>query len=222
MTQLSLILPVHNEAGNIQKSLADIGLALKSLTLRYEVICVENGSTDDSYDVLGKLAKKHRELHVIRSEIGWGNAVRAGIAHARGKYTCYMVSDGQIDPKVITQLYRRRNEQALVKIWRTSRENPARLTNSRLYNVLARLLFGIDSKDINATPKLADTALLRTIPLRSDNIALDLELMLGIKKRGLGWLEIPAPSKKREAGTSTTKLKSVWEMLRWMVRFRLE
>ncbi len=221
MVDLTVILPVHNESAGIEKNLKTIIAVLKKLKISYEIICMENGSTDITLSVLKSLQKKIKELVVMQSQIGWGNAVRKGIQKAGGMYTCYMVSDGQIDPEYIEKLYEIRKHAALVKIWRTTRENGTRLLNSRIYNILARILFGIDTQDVNATPKLLETKLLKSIPLTANNIAVDLELLLALKKRGLTWYEIPAPSLIRDTGSSTTRLKTVWEMVRWMIVFRL-
>jgi glycosyltransferase involved in cell wall biosynthesis len=226
MMELSVILPVHNEAGVIARTVDDIDRILTDVKISHEFICVENGSADDSFTVLQTLAEKY-PVQVVRSQTGWGNAVRTGISHARGKLTCYMVSDRQVEAKYIVELYKHyknhmnsNNRYKLFKIWRTSRENSTRLVNSRTYNLISRIMFGIDSQDINATPKLIETALLKSIPLESINIAIDLELLLKLKNNGLSWLEIPAPSGKRDGGKSTTNLKSVWEMVSCMLKFR--
>jgi glycosyltransferase involved in cell wall biosynthesis len=223
MIEFSLILPVHNESEIISKSIQHIIEVLNQMKLSYEIICVENGSTDNTEDILDKLAHNDKKIIVIKSKQGWGNAVRAGINIAEGIVCCFMVSDGQIDASIIPQLYqkyRTNNDPKIVlwKVWRTSRENSARFINSRIYNLISRIIFNISSKDVNATPKLIETELLKSISLTADNIAIDLELLLEIKKRRLGWIEIPVQSIKREAGESTTKLKTVLEMTKWMVK----
>jgi glycosyltransferase involved in cell wall biosynthesis len=224
MIDLSLILPVHNEAEGIGEAIGEAAAVLNKFR-NYEIICVENGSTDNSYEVIREISRLNSKVRVIRSQTGWGNAVRAGIGASAGRLTCFMVSDRQIEAKTIIrlyELYRNNTDRRTVlwKVWRTSRENNSRLANSRIYNVLARLLYGLDSKDINATPKLMETELLKSVRLTSDNIAVDLELMLELKKRGLAWVEVPVQSKKRITGSSTTRLKSVAEMLLWMIRFK--
>jgi dolichol-phosphate mannosyltransferase len=222
MVELSVILPVHNEAGVITKTIKDIEKVLRLAKISHEFICVENGSTDDTLQIVKSLTRKY-PLKVITSELGWGNAVKAGISQATGKLTCYTVSDGQVEAKYIVGLYHNYLNQkqfSLFKIWRTKRENQTRLINSRSFNLISHLVFGIDSRDINATPKLLDTKLLKSVPLTANNIAIDLELLLKLKKRGLTWQEIPAPSLKRDLGESTTKLKTVWEMIAWIIKFK--
>lgn len=219
---LSIILPVHNESDGIVKFLDRLYHVLEHAAFRYEIICVENGSSDDTFSIIQSYRSKHKNVKLIQSSKGWGNAVKKGIQHARGEYCCYMVSDYQIDPKYIKTIYQLIVQEPydMVKVYRTSRESITRLANSRAYNAIARVIFGIGSMDINATPKIMKTDMLKSIPLKSENIAIDLELMLYLKKHHKTWKEIPAPSRNRAGGISSTNIASVIEMVRYMIRFR--
>lgn len=219
MVELTLVLPVHNEAKTITDIVRRARLVLKEMGITYEILCVENGSIDNSLDVATKLSSQFPDFHVLRSKLGWGNAVRKGLAEARGRLFCYMVSDGQVDPKHISALYEylRKDRVALMKVARTSRENTVRFTVSRVYNAIAASLFGIASADINATPKILETRLARSLKLSQENIGIDLELLLKLKKRALSWSEIPVRSETRKSGSSTTRVKTVWEMVRVMI-----
>lgn len=224
MIELSLILPVHNEEEGIEKFVKNVYTLLSKQKFSNEVICVENGSTDTSLKILKKLEKRYKNMTVIESKIGWGNAVRAGIKKAKGKYTCFMVSDGQINPKAIVKVYKKikNNNFDLVKIRRVSRENVKRLLNSKAYNFLSRLLLGIRSNDINATPKIAKTELLRKMKLKSKNIVLDLEIMNYLKKTNLSFAEIPVRSDKRAHGKSTINVNSMVEMANGIVKILVD
>jgi len=222
MLDLSVILPVHNEEAGLEKNIHQITQVLKSIRVTYEIVCVENGSKDRSLEILQKLARPSQHIRVFKSAKGWGNAVRFGISKARGEASCFMVSDGQVEADCISKvydLYKQNHDEktVLFKIWRTTRENPTRLANSRIYNIIAGLILGIDSRDINATPKLLNTKILKSIKLTSENVTLDPELLLALKKKGLKWIEIPAVSTRRESGNSTTNWKTVWEMIKWMI-----
>jgi glycosyltransferase involved in cell wall biosynthesis len=224
MLEISLILPVHNEALGIIKTHKEMIEILEKMNISYEIIYIENGSTDNSFDILNKIAITDNNIRVYQSKIGWGNAVRLGIEKSRGKLVCYLVSDGQIEPSIISVLYKKyllnQNPRiGLWKIWRTSRENKLRLINSRIFSLITRLLFNISSLDINATPKLMEAKLLKSISLTAENIAVDLELLISLKKMGVSWIEIPVQSKNREYGESTTKIKTIREMLKWMLEF---
>jgi glycosyltransferase involved in cell wall biosynthesis len=221
MKNLSVVLPVHNEAEGIEDYIKKINHLLTNTSLTFELLAIENGSTDQSLAILKKLAKKINNLHVHQSEKGWGNAVQKGIELAAGKYVCYVVSDGQIDPKVITGLYDQiqKGDYDMAKISRINRENIKRLLNSRAYNLLARIVFGLSTRDVNGTPKILLSSVAKALKLESHNIAIDLELLIKLKVNGLRWLEVPVESYARETGSSSTNIKSVLEMLRYMKYF---
>lgn len=224
MIELSLILPIHNEEEGIEKFIKNVYTLLSKQKFSYEVICVENGSTDISLKILKKLEKRYKNIIVFDSKIGWGNAVRKGVKEAKGVYSCFMVSDGQINPREIVKVYEKikNNNFDLVKIRRISRENVKRLINSKAYNFLSRLLLGIRSNDINGTPKIAKTDLLRKMKLKSKNIVLDLEIMNYLKKTNLSFAEIPIRSNKRAHGKSTIKINSMVEMASGMVKILVD
>lgn len=220
--ELSVVYPVHNEEEVIEKLISYTHTLLTQTGISYEIVCVENGSSDNTYKKLRELTKKYKDLVVVQSEKGWGNAVRKGIGKSKGVYVCYMVSDFQVDPKAILDVYAKikKGMFSMVKVYRTKRENKTRLVNSRLYNTLASVLFGVGSYDINATPKILKLSLIRKFDFESHNIAIDLELMLHINNRKLPWIEIPVVAGARKTGKSTTNWKSVREMLRYMMYFR--
>ncbi len=225
-TDLSLILPVHNEAQSIEHVIQACADALKQARIDYDMIVVENGSTDSSLAVLRRFVKTHKRIRLYTSPLGWGNAVRTAIPHTRGNAVCYMVSDGQVSASSVVRIYRSYQHTTdpgigLWKIWRTNRENSVRLVNSRLFAACTTVIFGMFVRDINATPKLLRRDLLVTIPLTSENISIDLELLLELRARGIRWVEIPVESKMREAGRSTTKWRTVWEMVHWMILKRV-
>ena len=223
MLELSLILPVHNEGDSILDTIHEIDSQLKRNGIKYEIICVENGSTDDSYRCLIEAQQKISHLEVYQSEKGWGLAVRKGIRKARGIFTCYMVSDGQVHPKYITDLLTeiKNYPNDLVKIARYTRENRTRFFVSYIYNALIRFLLGLKVSDVNGTPKLIKSNLINKIVFHSPNIAFDLELLLNLKNQGIRWREFSVKSVQRRSGKSSTKIATALEMTSSIIRFWL-
>lgn len=221
MLELSVVLPVCNEEAVIESVIGKIVKTLKE-KVNCEIIAVENGSTDLSFQKLQKLKLKYSTLRVFQSEKGWGNALKEGIKHARGRYFCYMVSDNQVDSGYILDVFQKISLEnyTLVKVSRVKRENFSRFLNSKLYNYLARILFGISNPDINGTPKVIKTSLIKKLNLQSENIAFDLELLYKLNKRKYVLKDIPVISGKRDTGISKTTLFSVLEMLIQMFKLR--
>ena len=218
--QLSVILPIHNEEEGIENFLLSLIRLLREKKITAELLCVENGSTDNSLLILRSLEKQYPGLEVIESQKGWGNAVRKGIKHSHGRYIAYMVTDGQVDPKYLISTYEKilQTGADMVKVTRVTRENTSRLVNSRAYNYLGKLMFCFNTIDINGTPKIIRSDVLKKIPLYSHNITLDIELLYKMKQKNLSWKEVPVRSKRRRYGVSTTNIKSIWEMFSYMLR----
>ncbi len=219
---LSVILPAYNEAGGIEQVVRDIDQLLESEHIAHEIICVENGSTDTTYAILQRLAGELPTFRLIQSEVGWGNAVKKGIEYARGAYICYLVSDGQVDSSTIITLYKKikGSKLAMIKGFRSNRESLLRQSISSLYNGLAYPLFGLQTRDINGTPKIFQGDIARSLVITAPNIALDLELLLQIHRQKLPWVEVPVEGRKRVWGKSSTSIKTAYELICALLYFR--
>jgi dolichyl-phosphate beta-glucosyltransferase len=83
---LSIVIPAHNEQNRLPATLEQVFHFLKQQSFTSEVIVVENGSTDTTYEVAQQFAKQHKNLRVIQSEKGKGAAVQRGMLEAKGDY----------------------------------------------------------------------------------------------------------------------------------------
>ena len=168
MPKLSLILPVLDEENIIEKVVADIISILTKIPLDYEIILVENGSKDKTLEVIKKLEKKNRRIKVLITQKGYGSSVLKGLEAASGEYVSYMPSDGQIDNEILPVLYKeiQTGKYDLVKIKRSNRENLIRLIRSKVFNILARLIFPITVSDINGSPRIFKKDKLSILDLR--------------------------------------------------------
>jgi len=103
---ISVVLPVHNEEGNIEKLNECIKDALWVVTPRYEVIYVDDGSSDKSFEILSRIHKKDKRVKVVRFWKNYGQtaAMRAGFEYARGDIVVSMDADMQNDPMDIPLL----------------------------------------------------------------------------------------------------------------------
>ena len=171
----SLVLPVQNQARITETVIGTIVRVLKKHKIDYQLVMVENGSTDDTLAVLKKIARKNKRVVVTVSPSGYGRAVVRGLNVAQGKYLAYMPSDGQCDPLVLVRVIKTINQPEidLVKVFRTSRESVLRMLISRGFNLLANLIFGLNSRDINASPTGFAQEKLKLLDLKSPDSFLD-------------------------------------------------
>jgi len=220
--EFSLVLPVQNHADIIASVVEKIVKTLEKTKIDYELVMVENGSTDNTLEVLKNLARKNKRIKVVVSKPGYGQAVVYGLSRTKGKNICYMPSDGQCDesvfPKVIKAM--QKSKVDLVKVFRTSRESVFRKNVSINFNLLANILFFLKVWDINASPTCFKKVNLKKLDLLAKDSFLDTELL--IKARYLKWkiVRIPMENFNRAGGTSTVKPTIVFEFLKNMIDWR--
>lgn len=155
--RLSIIIPLYNEAENLPL-LAGRLLALNPRMGEFEVLFVDDGSTDGSFAVLEDLCRTHPEFRVIRFRKNFGQtaAIAAGIEHANGDIIVPIDADLQNDPADIPKLVRKLNEgYDVVSGWRRKRRDNWLLTvlPSRLANRLISLITGVKLHDYGCTLK---------------------------------------------------------------------
>ena len=124
---LSIIVPVYNEEKGVESLVQETRSALASMGKDYEIIVVDDGSTDGTYPILSRLQKGESKLKVIRFKRNFGQtaALAAGLANARGEVIVPMDGDGQNDPEDIPLLLRKLEEGFdLVNGWRFPRRDP--------------------------------------------------------------------------------------------------
>ncbi|RJR30269.1 glycosyltransferase family 2 protein [Candidatus Microgenomates bacterium] len=218
---LSLVLPIHNQGSFIAGVLDDFRGIFAKEKFSYEIICVENGSKDDTLAVLREYAQKHKRIVVTVSKQGYGAAVIHGLAKAKGTYVCYMPSDGQLEAHLVPQEFKliTQKHYDLVKIKRVTRENWQRFVQSKVFNLLGRIVTQTKIKDINGSPRIFLRTWLPILRLESPDSFIDTEMAL--KTRILNWkiVEIPAPTLPRVAGESTVSYKTVFEFIKNLINF---
>ncbi|HEX2440519.1 MAG TPA: glycosyltransferase family 2 protein [Methylomirabilota bacterium] len=168
--ELSVVLPVFNEAENLPALHEALTGVLDGLGKRYELLYVDDGSTDGSFTVLGRLADKAPHVRLIRLRRNYGQtaAISAGIAAASGRVLCVLDSDGQNDPRDIPRLLARLDEGFdVVSGWRKHRKDPwlSRRLPSAIANRLISWITGVPLHDYGCTLKVYRVAALEGIRL---------------------------------------------------------
>jgi glycosyltransferase involved in cell wall biosynthesis len=124
---LSVVIPVYNEEENVRPLVEEIRTAMDPLKKDYEIILVDDGSQDQTFDALRRLHQRHPFLRVIRLKRNFGQtaALAAGLAHAIGEVVVMMDGDGQNDPRDIPALLSELDRGSdLVCGWRYTRRDP--------------------------------------------------------------------------------------------------
>jgi len=169
-TGLSIILPVYNEAENLEPLHTRLAGVLDALSRECEIIYVDDGSTDDSWPMLRKLAASDSRVRLVRlrKNFGQSSALAAGFAHARQPIVVTMDADLQNDPADIPRLVARLGDSTdVVCGWRRRRRDPwlTRRLPSQLAALLIRRVTGVPLHDFGCTLKAYRREVLEDMPV---------------------------------------------------------
>lgn len=220
---LSLVLPCRNQGDYIAGVLESYFAPLDGTGAAWEMLVVPNACTDRTPEAAREVASRRSEVRVVENPAGgWGLSVLKGLEAARGGVLCY-ANSARTDPAVIPRLLElyRGHAPCLAKVVRCRRGAPLREAGSWLYNLEARMLFGLEAPDVNGTPKMFPRGLFEDAALESTGDLLDLELMARAAALGVPVVELPVEGFSRHGGKSTTNLRTAWGLysgalaLRW-------
>ena len=172
-SSLSVVLPVLNEQDSLEPLHASLSAVLKKLDRPYEIIYVDDGSTDDSWRVLRRLAAGdvHIRLVQLRRNFGQTAALAAGFAHARFPIVITLDADGQNDPSDIPRLLGALDDHKdVVCGWRRYRREPwlTRRLPSVVANRMIRALTGVRLHDFGCTLRAYRRTILADVNLYGD------------------------------------------------------
>jgi glycosyltransferase involved in cell wall biosynthesis len=158
MLDVSVVVPVYNEVESVPHLVEAIATALKDTQLTYKIICVDDGSTDGSAELLKQLAQSRTDLRAIllRRNYGQTPAMAAGFNYARGQAIVTLDGDLQNDPADIPLLLAKLEEgYDLVSGWRKNRQDAAltRLLPSKMANWLIARVTGVNLHDYGCSLK---------------------------------------------------------------------
>ncbi len=150
---LSLVIPVYNEVASLEPLLAELDAALAQLGVPFEIVFVDDGSTDGSFAEMERLAAARDDVRIVklRRNFGKSAALAHGFAAVRGDVVVTLDGDRQDDPGEIGKLIACLDEgNDLVSGWKQSRQDPATKTlPSRFFNWTVRRTTGIPLHDFN-------------------------------------------------------------------------
>jgi|PlaIllAssembly_1097288.scaffolds.fasta_scaffold02037_1 glycosyltransferase involved in cell wall biosynthesis len=150
---LTIIIPIHNEEDNINLLYQKLKSTLSALKLNYEIIIVDDGSTDSSYEKIFRLHDQDPAVRIIkfRKNFGKSTALNAAFRHAKGEIVITMDGDLQDDPEEIPRFITKIQEgYDLVSGWKYPRLDPITKTlPSKFFNKLTCLILGVDLHDFN-------------------------------------------------------------------------
>ncbi len=171
---LSIVIPLLNEEESLNELYHWIAEVMQSNGFLYEILFIDDGSTDDSWKVIEKLANEHREVRGIRflKNFGKSQALHAGFAIAEGDVVITMDADLQDNPEEIPELYEMITKEGyqLVSGWKKKRYDSVVTKNlpSKLFNFAARKTSGVKLHDFNCGLKAYRSDVIKTIEVTGE------------------------------------------------------
>ena len=156
--ELSVVIPLYNEEQNVAPLLAELSAILASMPVPHEVVLIDDGSADGTFEVLRRIQKSHQHVRVIRFTRNFGQtaAFAAGFAYARGQFIVTFDGDLQNDPADIPRLLEIARTHDVVCGWRKDRKDDflTRYVPSVIANQLIGLVSGVHVHDVGCSLKV--------------------------------------------------------------------
>lgn len=204
LSELSIFFPAWNEAPNIASVVKKAAILAPTIAYKWEIIIVDDGSSDNSLAIANKLAKEIMQIRVISHPLnrGYGAALREGLLNARYAYVVFTDGDGQFDFSDVHALLEKIDEYDIVIGYRKRRNDAfSRQIFMNLLKVWDFILFGIRYRDIDCGFKMfKKKAILALLPLRSEGAMITTEILTKAKLKGLTIAEVPVNHYSRKHG----------------------
>ena len=233
ISSISAVFPAYNDGGTIASMVAAAWIALHQVTDDFEIVVVNDGSSDYTPAMLEEIAARYPELNVITHPVnqGYGAALRSGFSAATKDWVFYTDGDSQYNPLELVNLVDTlRDGVDVVNGYKLTRNDSLiRIVIGRAYHHFVKLLFGIRIRDVDCDFRLIPRRILEEIELKSASGAICLELVKKIQDVGYVFAETPVNHYSRKYGVSQFFVP--WRILRtlrqlaglyWMLVIRKE
>ena len=212
---LSLFFPAWNEEDYVERAVTRATQVLSRLTDDWELIIVNDASTDRTKEIAQELARQNPRIKVVSHEtnLKLGGAMKTGFTHSTKDIVVYSDIDLPWDLRELERAlhlmdYLEADMICAFRFDRTS-EGPKRIVYSFVYNTLIRGLFGVQIKDINFSFKVVRRSVLEALELKAEGSFIDAELVVKATKLGFKVFQMGVDYFPRTRGISTLASPSV-------------
>ena len=222
MDVLSLVIPAYNEACVIAAAVEEADAALGERFERYEILVVDDGSSDDTAAIVERLAVTFPAVRLLRHELnrGYGAALRTGFEAATFDRIAFTDADCQFDLTDLAKMVPLTDEFAIVAGWRVDRKDAwRRRFLSKGYNLLARTFLGTRVRDCDCALKVFRRDSLANLLPKSRGFFVNTEMLTRARQLGLEVAEVPVTHRPRLGGESKVSLREVPRTLRTLLSF---
>ena len=227
---LSIIIPAHNEALRIGRTLEDYTSYFSArIGHNFEIIVVINGCRDNTEEIVSEYSQRFNnvKIHHIKGR-GKGRAIIAGMKVARGDLLAFTDADGATKAAELGKLFTHLgySDGAIASRWlpqsvRSPRQSLSRTIVSRAWNILIRMILKLPYRDTQCGAKLFTRAAISTVinDLTINGFAFDIELLYRLKLKNLQVVEVPISWNNRELSTLNI-FHCIPDMLRDLIKIK--
>ncbi len=223
MESFAVIIQAYNENESLSDTVLKVVTACNKLPYRYEIIIVDDGSSDGTAETADRLVKADPNLKVIHHPVnmGMGAALKSGFEAATSDYLTSIPADGQLNPDELGRLLEAMKDADFVT---TRRVRPYKQLSRRMLTrglqAYMVCLFGFVPRQ--EAGRMFRREILQHIEMTSTSAVLNLELIVKAHRLGYRFKEIPMELLEREKGkTKIASAKGVWRMMRELLKLRL-
>jgi len=228
LSSLSVFFPCFNEADNLPTILNQALLVLPKLAKKFEVIVVDDGSTDQTKQLVKKFSEQFPVISLVsyQHNKGYGAAIRSGIKASRYDWIFYTDGDAQFDLTELEKFVEKTSSSQVILGYRKSRaEGFKRVMFAWLYKLYIDLLFRVHVKDIDCAFKLFRAKELKQLDLFSTGAFISSEILYRLKKKKVKFVQIPVNHFPRKYGSATGAsigviVVGLWEPLKLYLQMK--
>jgi glycosyltransferase involved in cell wall biosynthesis len=207
ISSLSVFFPTYNEEENIAKTVSDTQKVLERVAKRWEIIIVDDGSSDRTPQISDGLARNNKNIRVVHHKVnrGYGGTLKTGFQSAIYPWVAFVDSDGQFDFSEITKFIEKTDSADLILGYRVKRADPlSRKLFAVLWALFPRTLWGLKVRDYSCGFKLIKKEVFEAVqPLIGEEKVTQIEFLIKAKKKGFRFVEIGVHHYPRIHGKQT-------------------
>jgi len=221
---LTVFFPCYNEKDSVRPLTEKALRVLPEICEDYEVLLIDDGSTDGTAELADRLAQEYPAVRVIHHphNKGYGAALQSGFRGASKTYVFYTDGDGQFDLEELPSLLSLMQQYDVVSAYRLNRqEGLIRKLNAYCWTRLVGVLFDLKLKDIDCAFKLYKKADLDAIEMVSTGALIDTEILARLRRKGCTIAQVGVHHYPRIAGTATgANIKVILKAFRELFKLR--
>jgi len=225
--ELSLSIPFYNEEDCAKKTVEELISVFNSNKVDYELILINNGSTDKTHSILLDLARKNSRIKLIefKKNQGYGRVIIESFKKSNAKYVSFTCGDGEVSAKDTYKIYQNilKENPDICKAVRISRKDGfLRRLYSKTFNIIVGLLFNLKMRDVNGYPLIMKMGTYKKINPKVNSWIFNIDLLYRAKKHSLKIKEISVFHRKRLGGKGILLkfydiLKMFWDVLYYRI-----